>query len=43
MIAYLPQWKQIETGVESELAEVECLRTLDRLRLAEGLDDKRTR
>ena len=35
----LAQWKQIETGVASALAEVECLRTLDRLRLAEGLED----
>ena len=35
----LPQWKAIETGVASALLEVECLRTLDRLRVAEGLDD----
>ncbi|MEZ4416143.1 MAG: PIN domain-containing protein [Gemmatimonadota bacterium] len=35
----LTQWRTIETGVTSSLAEVECLRTLDRLRLLEGLDD----
>ncbi|MGH9368403.1 MAG: type II toxin-antitoxin system VapC family toxin [Thermoanaerobaculia bacterium] len=35
----LAQWKKIEAGVASALVEVECLRTLDRLRLAESLDD----
>ena len=35
----LREWKQIETGVTSALAEVECLRTLDRLRLRASLDD----
>ncbi|MGQ0722875.1 MAG: PIN domain-containing protein [Candidatus Eiseniibacteriota bacterium] len=30
----LGEWKKIETGVASALVEVECLRTLDRLRLA---------
>jgi len=35
----LAQWAEIEGGVASRLAEVECLRTLDRLRLVESLDD----
>ena len=35
----LAQWAEIEEGVASRLAEVECLRTLDRLRLVESLDD----
>lgn len=35
----LKQWPTIEQGVGSALVEVECLRTLDRLRLAEGLAD----
>jgi predicted nucleic acid-binding protein len=35
----LKQWRAIERGVASALVEVECLRTLDRLRLAEGLTD----
>jgi predicted nucleic acid-binding protein len=33
----LREWKAIETGVTSALLEVECLRTLDRLRLPEGI------
>ena len=33
----LREWKAIETGVASALLEVECLRTLDRLRLLEGI------
>lgn len=33
----LREWKAIETGVTSSLLEVECLRTLDRLRLLEGI------
>jgi predicted nucleic acid-binding protein len=33
----LREWKTIETGVASALLEVECLRTLDRLRLLEGI------
>ena len=33
----LREWKAIETGVASALLEVECLRTLDRLRLLEGV------
>jgi predicted nucleic acid-binding protein len=35
----LEEWDEIERGVASRLAEVECLRTLDRLRLAEPLAD----
>lgn len=35
----LAAWSEIEEGVASRLVEVECLRTLDRLRLAAGLDD----
>lgn len=36
----LREWAQIRTGVASALAETECLRTLDRLRLRIGLSDK---
>jgi uncharacterized protein len=35
----LKEWEQVKTGVVSALAEVECLRTLDRLRLMENLAD----
>jgi uncharacterized protein len=35
----LKEWRSITRGVASALVEVECLRTLDRLRLAEGLSD----
>lgn len=35
----LKEWWSITQGVASALVEVECLRTLDRLRLAEGLAD----
>jgi uncharacterized protein len=35
----LREWQQLERGVVSALAEVECLRTLDRLRLLEHLPD----
>lgn len=35
----LKEWRSITQGVASALVEVECLRTLDRLRLAEGLTD----
>ncbi len=35
----LKEWKRVRQGVVSALAEVECLRTLDRLRLARGLKD----
>ncbi|MCP3979591.1 MAG: type II toxin-antitoxin system VapC family toxin [bacterium] len=37
----LKEWKQIEEGVASALVGVECLRTLDRLRLREGIDDEK--
>lgn len=33
----LREWKELRRGVASALAEVECLRTLDRLRIAEGI------
>jgi predicted nucleic acid-binding protein len=36
----LKEWEEVERGVGSTLIEVECLRTLDRLRLAEDLRDK---
>jgi predicted nucleic acid-binding protein len=35
----LEEWRSIETGVASALAEIECLRTLDRLRLRTQLSD----
>ena len=35
----LKQWRAIEQGIASALVEVECLRTLDRMRLSEGLAD----
>lgn len=35
----LKEWQSITQGVASALVEVECLRTLDRLWLAEGLED----
>ena len=35
----LKQWPVIEQGIGSALVEVECLRTLDRLRLTEELSD----
>jgi predicted nucleic acid-binding protein len=35
----LKKWRSITQGVASALVEVECLGTLDRLRLAEGLED----
>ena len=35
----LKDWGRITRGVASALVEVECLRTLDRLRLLEGLSD----
>lgn len=37
--AALAEWRQLRRGVTSALAEVECLRTIDRLRLAAGLTD----
>ena len=33
----LKEWKSIREGVASALVELECLRTLDRLRLSHGL------
>lgn len=36
----LEQWPDVEHGVTSALAEVEMLRTLDRLKLAASLDDE---
>ena len=36
----LAEWGRVELGVASALVEVECLRTLDRLRLRAGLSDK---
>lgn len=37
----LREWRLIRTGVSSRLAEVEGLRTLDRVRLELGLPDRR--
>ena len=36
----LAEWSSISDGFTSELAEVECLRTLDRLRLRGALGDE---
>jgi uncharacterized protein len=36
----LVEWRGIDSGVTSRLAEVECLRTLDRLRLTGGVSDE---
>lgn len=35
----LAEWKQVRDGIASALVEVECLRTLDRLRVSEGHAD----
>jgi predicted nucleic acid-binding protein len=35
----LPQWRNIETAVASAVVQVECLRSLDRLRLRTALPD----
>jgi predicted nucleic acid-binding protein len=35
----LKEWKAVETGVASALAEVECLRTFDRFRLLARVGD----
>jgi predicted nucleic acid-binding protein len=35
----LREWKSIEQGLASALVEVECLRTLDRLRIAAGISE----
>ena len=37
----LRQWREIELGIASALAEVECLRTLDRLRVRGTLPETR--
>jgi predicted nucleic acid-binding protein len=34
------QWRRVKVGVASMIIEVECLRTLDRLRVADGLADE---
>jgi len=36
----LKEWRRIESGVASALVQVECLRTLDRLRLRGGILDE---
>ena len=36
----LREWKSIERGISSELVRIECLRTLDRLRLRAMLSDE---
>ena len=36
----LAEWRSIDEAVTSALTEVECLRTLDRLRVREGLPDE---
>lgn len=38
----IPEWKRIITGVASSLVEMECLRTIDRLRLAGQLSVEET-
>ena len=35
----LREWRSVESGIASALVEVECLRTLDRLRLVEGIPE----
>ena len=35
----LREWKSIKLGVVSQIARVECLRTLDTLRVIHGLDE----
>jgi len=35
----LKEWSSVEEGVTSALTQVECLRTLDRLRVAERIQD----
>jgi predicted nucleic acid-binding protein len=37
----LREWRLVRTGVSSRIAEVECLRTLDRLRLEGAFDERR--
>ena len=36
----LKEWKKIDRGISSALIEVECLRTLDRLRLVDGVSEE---
>lgn len=36
----LPEWSRITSAITSEIARVECLRAIDRLRLAGGMDDR---
>jgi predicted nucleic acid-binding protein len=36
----LEDWRRVREGVASALVEVECLRTLDRLKLSAGLSDR---
>lgn len=36
----LKQWPAFEQGIVSALVEVECLRTLDRLRVTQGVSDR---
>lgn len=38
----LREWKSVEAGVASALVQLECLRTLDRLRLQNGLSVEET-
>ena len=38
----LKEWGRVTQGIASALAEVECLRTLDRLRSAHGFADEMT-
>lgn len=35
----LPEWKRIRRGTASVLVELECLRTLDRLRIGEAIPE----
>lgn len=36
----LPEWSRLERAISSELLRVECLRTIDRLRIRTALDDR---
>ena len=36
----LAEWRTLDEGITSALTEVECLRTLDRLRILEGIPDQ---
>jgi uncharacterized protein len=36
----LKEWSSVEEGITSALAQVECLRTLDRLRVVERIPDE---